>query len=566
MKTIVLDATNKTLALQVDIGMQAIDVPSVVVTYADTTDTTMTEGSNALQLSTTNRTTILSAPASSTRRVVKSINIFNNDGASKIFTLSLVVNSTAYIITQVTVPSFGTWSSDDQTGANVTGAITDGSKGDITVSGSGSAWAINNNVVTYAKMQTVTTDRLLGRDTAGTGNVEEIAISGGLEFTNTQNIQVSAFSGDVSKPAGSTTTTIVNGSVSTSKLGGDITTAGKALLDDADASAQRTTLGLGTIATQAANNVSISGGSITGITDLAVADGGTGASTASGARSNLLPSYTSNGGKVLAVNTGTTDVEWITASGDPLTNTNISPTTANQTAAVNTRYFATIAGLTANRDFILPTPAVGNQVELNIVDGDDTYAFIIKGASGVTINGGTAATEWSRLFIKGETVRFVANTTSNWQVVADARIPQKCELEKTTGTTAQSIGNNISAGEKVTLSTSVSDNASIGNTSTYVITPRRTGSYLISTSGRLDTAGTTGTWQTYVIDNAGTPNVLVLDNRYTVGGFPASNNSAVVTLTAGTPYQLQAYQNTGASRNIYMSSGNRIFMSFTEVL
>jgi hypothetical protein len=45
--------------------------------------------------------------------------------------------------------------------------------------------------------------------------------------------------------------------------------------------------GLGTIATQASSNVSITGGSITGITDLAVADGGTGASTASGARTNL---------------------------------------------------------------------------------------------------------------------------------------------------------------------------------------------------------------------------------------------------------------------------------------
>ena len=45
--------------------------------------------------------------------------------------------------------------------------------------------------------------------------------------------------------------------------------------------------GLGTIATQAANNVSITGGSITGITDLAVADGGTGASTAPNARINL---------------------------------------------------------------------------------------------------------------------------------------------------------------------------------------------------------------------------------------------------------------------------------------
>lgn len=65
------------------------------------------------------------------------------------------------------------------------------------------------------------------------------------------------------------------------------TAAGLALLDDATAADQRTTLGLGTIATQNANNVAITGGSVTGITDLAVADGGTGASDASGARTNL---------------------------------------------------------------------------------------------------------------------------------------------------------------------------------------------------------------------------------------------------------------------------------------
>ena len=44
-------------------------------------------------------------------------------------------------------------------------------------------------------------------------------------------------------------------------------------------STARTSLGLGNMALQNSNNVSISGGAITGIQDLAVADGGTGAST-----------------------------------------------------------------------------------------------------------------------------------------------------------------------------------------------------------------------------------------------------------------------------------------------
>lgn len=65
------------------------------------------------------------------------------------------------------------------------------------------------------------------------------------------------------------------------------TAAGRDLLDDATIADQRTTLGLGDIATQDAATVAITGGSITGITDLAIADGGTGASTAANARTNL---------------------------------------------------------------------------------------------------------------------------------------------------------------------------------------------------------------------------------------------------------------------------------------
>ena len=54
-----------------------------------------------------------------------------------------------------------------------------------------------------------------------------------------------------------------------------------------DLAAKAATSSLGTIASQNANNVTISGGSVTGVTDIAVADGGTGASTAAAARTNL---------------------------------------------------------------------------------------------------------------------------------------------------------------------------------------------------------------------------------------------------------------------------------------
>lgn len=71
--------------------------------------------------------------------------------------------------------------------------------------------------------------------------------------------------------------TNVDGTVAINNGGTGATTAANA----------RTNLGLGTVATQASNSVSITGGSIAGITDLAIADGGTGASTVVQARTNL---------------------------------------------------------------------------------------------------------------------------------------------------------------------------------------------------------------------------------------------------------------------------------------
>lgn len=234
-----------------------------------------------------------------------------------------------------------------------TGIQTSAFTGDVTKSAGGTALTIANDAVTFAKFQNISTDRLLGRDTAGTGDVEELTVGGGVEFTGT-GIQTSAFTGDVTKSAGGTALTIANDAVTDAKLrnsgalsvigrasnstgdpgdisagaddrilrrvasaldfgqltvgmfpnsvvtyakiqnvsatdrllgrstagAGDIeeitcTAAGRALLDDADAATQRTTLGLGSLATLSS--------------PLGISDGGTGQTTATAAFNALDP-------------------------------------------------------------------------------------------------------------------------------------------------------------------------------------------------------------------------------------------------------------------------------------
>jgi hypothetical protein len=128
-----------------------------------------------------------------------------------------------------------------------------------------------------------------------------------------------------------------------------ISTAGAALIDDADASAQRTTLGLGTISTQNSNAVTITGGSISGITDLAIADGGTGASDAATARTNLgLGSISTQNANAVAITGGT-----IVA--------NASGISIRDSDASNVMTIAVGSNLTANTTLTLTTGASSNR-------------------------------------------------------------------------------------------------------------------------------------------------------------------------------------------------------------
>jgi ACT domain-containing protein len=165
------------------------------------------------------------------------------------------------------------------------------------------------------------------------------------------------------------------------------------LSDVASVSLARTNLSLGTIATQAASNVSITGGSITGITDLAVADGGTGASTAANARVNLLPSYTANGGKVLAVNIGATDTEWITAAAGSVTSVDLAsgtgisvtggPITSSGTITVTNTAPDQIVSITSGTGI----STSGTYPNFTVTNTAPDQTVVITAGSGISVTG-----------------------------------------------------------------------------------------------------------------------------------------------------------------------------------
>src|SRR5262245_58729727 len=72
--------------------------------------------------------------------------------------------------------------------------------------------------VTFAKMQNIATDSLIGRDTAGTGDPENITLNATLSMTGAGALQRAALTGDVTAAAGSNTTAIASNAVTYAQM------------------------------------------------------------------------------------------------------------------------------------------------------------------------------------------------------------------------------------------------------------------------------------------------------------------------------------------------------------
>lgn len=131
---------------------------------------------------------------------------------------------------------------------------------------------------------------------------------------------------------------------------------------------------------------------------LPVASGGTAATTAAGARVSLLPTYAGNAGKVLAVNGGATDTEWIAAAVGSVTSvatgTGLTggPITVSGTISIDSSV-VTLTGTQSLSNKTLTNPTVTNYVEtLYTATGSTTVDLANGTVQKITTNGNITVT------------------------------------------------------------------------------------------------------------------------------------------------------------------------------
>ena len=153
--------------------------------------------------------------------------------------------------------------------------------------------------------------------------------------------------------------------------------------------------------------------------------------------------------------------------GGGLTYSASTVTTGNVTGVEGTLHALTIAGLTAERKFTLPTPsAAGKYCGMIILDGDADYSMMPQ-INSVDVDG-------YNLFIAGELLIWISTGTgaTDWEVYEDGRIKCKAKMHLASAQTITTGTNTII--EHDTPDWNIGDILDISN---YRFVPRRAGKY-----------------------------------------------------------------------------------------
>lgn len=188
-------------------------------------------------------------------------------------------------------------------------------------------------------------------------------------------------------------------------------------------------------------------------------------------------------GSGLSLSAGT-----LTATGGGIGLALATGTDAATTCAANTLYVADMsAWATADRNYTMPAaPTVGDRVGILAQAGSPSFELIIKGNTSQTINGGSAASEWSRVFITGEYVELLYVASNAWIVVIDKRIPQKGMMRLGTSATTETAATFTQPTAKGGVWVADTNVGSICTIGSDKITARRAGNYAVTANGLTD--------------------------------------------------------------------------------